>query len=129
MLDALSDWSSAAVFAAALLSPGWGALLAGGFAWVFASSPELLGICAAAGGFLRDAGIYEILRRKNAEMQKMPAGHFSLFSCIALQSIHLFRVDLARRAAVDCVPSLHFFGALAALSLIHILTLPTNSRV
>lgn len=114
MLDALSDWSSAAVFAAALLSPGWGALLAGGFAWVFASSPELLGICAAAGGFLRDAGIYEILRRKKTEMQKMPAGHFSLFSCIALQSIHLFRVDLARRAAVDCVPSLHFFGALAA---------------
>ena len=37
-----------------------------------------------------------------------------MFSCIALQSIHLFRVDLARRAAVDCVPSLHFFGALAA---------------
>lgn len=114
MVAALSDWSPAAVFAAALLSPGWGALLAGGFPWVFASSPELLGICAAAGGFLRDAGIYAILRRQNAETEKMPAGGFSLFSCIALQSIHLFRLDLARRAAADCVPSLRFFGALAA---------------
>ena len=114
MVAALSDWSPAAVFAAALLSPGWGALLAGGFSWVFASSPELLGICAAAGGFLRDAGIYAILRRQNAETEKMPAGGFSLFSCIALQSIHLFRLDLARRAAADCVPSLRFFGALAA---------------
>lgn len=114
MVAALSDWSAAVAFAAALVSPGWGALLAGGFGWAFSADPAPLVAAAAAGGFLRDAVIHAAALRKANENQKLPAAVFSPFSCIALQSVHLFRADLARRAAAACVPKLRFLAALAA---------------
>lgn len=83
------------------------------FSWVFASSPELLGICAAAGGFLRDAGIYAILRRQNAETEKcLPEA----FRCFHASRYNRFTFSIGSSAPSRCRlrSKSSLFGALAA---------------
>ncbi len=109
MVNVISDWAPLIVFAAALASPGWGALLAGGLAWALPAPVVPLAAAAAAAGFLRDALLEAWFRRRGAEPRlldkPLPAvvsralERASFATEAGLQSLNLFRWELSRRAA------------------------------
>lgn len=120
-----------ACFAAAIASPGWGALAAGVLAYACpGGSFALLSGAAAAGGFAGDALAFLLWRRRPAET--LPASpedarRRALLSRlrqifpaagVGLQSVQLFRRDWAGLEARRRAPAGAFLLSLAAGSVI-----------
>lgn len=122
MVQLLCDWHLAVIFSAALLSPGWGALCAGIFAGLGAGDFVTAVAAAAAGGFSRDALLY-LLAARGADLPcRIPAvvvAHLRARPvpvAIGLQSVHLFRWDMAAAAGAGRQPAGRFLAGLLAAS-------------
>lgn len=113
MAQWLMDWHLAAAFLTALLSPGWGALCAGIFAGLGAEAWPAAA-AAGLGGFLRDAFIYMLAARGRWLPRR--SVHAPAAAVIGLQSIHLFRWDLAASAGSERKPAIRFLAGLLAAS-------------